>query len=107
MQIALQAIDGVMWGMEQIMENPELGWIPTIVYLFIELRTKRGIINGDVMPMIKANAVVIRAIARTNEEIETEAVENLLTDNGNEPADFISMNSSKSGQDSIQKNDKE
>jgi hypothetical protein len=107
MTLTLQTIDAIIWGVEQIMENPSLGWIPTLIYLFIELRSKRGIVHGRLMKMIKANTVVVRAIARTNDEIETEAVEELLTDNGHEPSDFINVRQTQNpnGEDSIREND--
>lgn len=78
---------------EFLFEYPELGWIPTLVYLILELRSKRGIVKGKVMEMIRANTVVVRAIARTNEDIDTEEAEKLLTDNGSKPSDFINLES--------------
>lgn len=107
MSVLLQTIDVIVWGIEQVMENPELGWVPTLLYLLIELRSKHGIVRGCLMKMIKSNTVVVRAIARTNNEIETEAVEKLLTDNGHEPSDFIDVGESQNvgKEDSIRKED--
>lgn len=86
-------VDLVVEIVQFLLDYPELGWIPTLLYLIIELRTKRGIVKGKLMEMIRANTVVVRAIARTNDQIDTEAAENLLTDNGHEPGDFIDMES--------------
>lgn len=75
------------------LDYPELGWIATLAYLVVELRTNKGIVKGKLMEMIRANTVVVRAIARTNDDIDTQAAEELLTDNGHEPSDFIDMES--------------
>ena len=88
--ILLQA-DLVLDLLEFLLDYPELGWIPTLIYLFVELRTDRGIVKGRLMKMIRANTVVVRAIARTNEKIDTEEAEKLLAQDKNEPSDFIDV----------------
>lgn len=88
---ALLQVDLITSVIEFLLDYPELGWIPTIVYLFVELRTDRGVVKGKLMKMIRANTVVVRAIARTNEDIDTEQAEKLLAENKNEPSDFINV----------------
>lgn len=72
------------WGIKY----PELGWILVLAYLFIELRSKYGKIY-DLRHMLLSAITVIRALARVQEDINTEAVDEYLLENGTEPDDFI------------------
>ena len=72
------------WGLKY----PELGWILVLAYLFIELRSKYGKIY-DLRHMLLSAITVIRALARVHNDIDTEAVDEYLLENGTEPDDFI------------------
>lgn len=71
------------------MQNPELGWIVVLAYLFLELRSRYGRIH-DLRFMVLSAITVIRALARVQEDIDTKAVDDYLLENGTEPDDFIS-----------------
>ena len=73
---------------EWVIENPEIGWVLVILYLGYEIRGPGGVIHKLHM-QISQTAVVVRALARVHESIETEQVDDVLSDNGNEPSDYI------------------
>lgn len=77
---------------EWVIDNPETGWILVLLYLVWEIRGPGGRIQ-NIISMIRANTIVVRAIARTNDHIDTDTAEEFLTDNGHEPGDFINMRS--------------
>jgi len=76
--------EAVKW----VIANPDLGWIIVVIYLGWELRGKRGTI-AKTNKMILSAITVIRALARVHDEIDTEAVDDYLLDNGTEPTTFI------------------
>lgn len=71
-----------------LIQHPETGWAVVLFYLGWEIRGPRGKIS-EMTTMIKSVIIVVRSMARTNEEIDTEAVDEYLVDNGQEPSDFI------------------
>ncbi len=75
---------------ETIFDYPEFGWIIILVYLIVEIRTKKGRIY-QLNNQLNAAIVVIRAIARTTDEVKTNKVDQYLSNNGSEPSDFISQ----------------
>ena len=77
---------------EWIVDNPETGWILVLAYLIWEIRGRKGRIQG-VVEMVRSNTVVVRAIARTNEDIDTEAADEYLSTDEIEPGDFINVRS--------------
>lgn len=81
-----------------LLENPEVGWVVTIGYLVWEIRGPKGAIK-ELKCSIQSSIVVIRALARTQDEIETSKVDDYLTQNGSEPSDFIDMSPGPDGED--------
>lgn len=77
-------IDVGQWAIE----HPELGWIVVLAYLFLELRSRYGRIH-DLRFMVLSAITVIRALARVQDDINTEAVDDYLLENGTEPDNFI------------------
>lgn len=80
--------------------QPELGWILVIVYGWYEARFGR--INQYLTGLDKkltSTIIVIRALTRTNDRIDTEKVDEYLVDNGTEPSDFIVEMRADGGQD--------
>ena len=73
---------------ETIFDYPEFGWIIILVYLIVEIRTKKGRIY-QLNNQLNAAIVVIRAIARTTDEVKTDKVDKYLTNNSSEPSHFI------------------
>lgn len=69
--------------------NPEVGWVIVILYLVVELRTKKGAlykVNKNVDNLV----VVVRALARVNDDIDTSRVDEFLSDKRiGEPLDFL------------------
>lgn len=80
----LQVGDIISW----MLSNPEVGWVVVIVYLAWEIRGPKGAIH-ELKKSITSAIVVIRALARIHESIDTEEVDNYLVENGMEPVDFI------------------
>lgn len=79
----------MVWGLVSwVFDHPELGWVLVMAYLYIEIRTRWGRFR-----MVEENIVhtitVIRALVRTDPEIDTEKVDAYLVENGVEPEDFI------------------
>ena len=72
-----------------IFDYPEFGWLIVFAYLIIEIRTKKGRIY-QLNNQLNSAIVVIRAIARTTDEVKTSKVDEYLAENGSEPSDFIS-----------------
>ena len=83
-------VSGTLIGeaIEWAIANPDLGWIIVVIYLGWELRGKRGTI-AKTNKMILSAITVIRALARVHEDIDTEAVDDYLLENGTEPQSFI------------------
>lgn len=75
-----------------ILENPEIGWVATILYLIWEIRGPKGRIR-ELNLLIKDVVIVVRAMARTNSSIDEEKVDEFLTRNGHEPSDFFDFDS--------------
>jgi hypothetical protein len=73
---------------EFVLSYPELGWILVMGYIAYELRGKRGrLYNLD--KKLTSAIIVIRALARTDEDMDEQAVDEYLVENGMEPGDFI------------------
>jgi len=73
---------------EFIFDYPELGWMLVMMYLAYELRGKRGrIYNLD--KKLTSAIIVVRALARTYDDMDEQAVDEYLVENGMEPGDFI------------------
>ena len=84
-----------------LLENPEVGWIVTIAYLAWEIRGPKGKIK-QIQSSIQSTIVVIRAVARANNEIDAEEVDSYLIDeNGSEPGDFLNFNGDGEGSEKI------
>ena len=74
---------------EWLLDNPETGWVAVLIYLAWEIRGPKGKVNS-IKNDIKSVTVVVRALARSNENIDSEQVdEYLVEENGSEPSDFI------------------
>lgn len=71
-----------------VISNPEVGWVVVVAYLMWEIRGPGGKI-GELTDMIESTITVVRGIARANEKIDNEAVDQLLTENAKEPMDFV------------------
>lgn len=82
----------IPWGVfEFVVEHPELGWILLSAWLFVELRTKYGKLHAFDKKITGA-IIVIRALAKKDEAIDEEAVDDYLVENGMEPEDFFAQN---------------
>ena len=93
-------VSGTLIGevIEWAVANPELGWIIVVIYLGWELRGKHGTI-AKTNKMILSAITVIRALARVHEDIDTEAVDDYLLENGTEPQSFIEDDDDDEGED--------
>ena len=67
----------------------DIGWIMVVIYIFIELRWGRGKVIDELNERLDMFGIIMRAVARTTEEIDTDAVDGMLRQNGYEPSDFI------------------
>lgn len=78
------------WGviLEFVLEHPELGWILLFGWLFLELRTPYGRFF-QLDKKITGAIIVIRALAKKDDLINEEAVDDYLVENGMEPEDFF------------------
>ena len=84
MFLFLGEVELIAW----VITHPEVGWVLAIGYLIFEIRTPWGKIQ-ELMQMIKNVVTVVRAMARTDSNIDTDGVDEYLLENGVEPADFI------------------
>jgi len=73
-----------------MLDNPEVGWVVVILYLGWEIRGPKGAVH-EMRSTVNNTIVVIRALARVHEEVDTERVDEYLVDNGSEPGDFIDI----------------
>lgn len=99
-----------------LVNHPEVGWIVVgglgIEQLFAPWETKTKKMVGNVEKKIdevekridemhqgmKAQMTVVRALARVHEDIDTDAVDEYLIENGTSPDDFIqAMEHDRSG----------
>jgi hypothetical protein len=71
-----------------LLNNPEVGWVVVMAYLAYELRGKRGRLYKLDKKLTSA-IIVIRALARTDDEMDEDTVDEYLVENGMEPEDFI------------------
>lgn len=71
-----------------LLSNPEVGWVAVILYLMWEIRGPWGKIK-ELMDLIKSVTTVVRGLARVHDDVDTEAVDDYLVENGMEPGDFI------------------
>ena len=78
----------VIGAFEWAFENPEVGWVIVVFYLIWEIRGPRGRIN-ELIKSINSLRVVVRALVRANDNVDTNSADELLADNGHEPHDFI------------------
>lgn len=91
----------VHW-VEWIAAHPDLvGWAGTLIYLIYEIRGPKGKVN-ELMSLLKNTVVVVRGLARVHDDVNTEAVDDYLVENGMEPADFIEDDP---GEEVVQKDD--
>lgn len=77
-----------------LFDNPEIGWVAVVLYLMWEIRGPKGKIK-ELTDSIHHITVVVRGLARANENVDTEKVDDLLVDNGTEPGDVIEGRSDK------------
>lgn len=83
--ISLLQVEGlVSW----LLNNPEVGWVVVVLYLMWEIRGPKGKIN-ELTKMLRNIVTVVRALARTHDEVDTQKVDEYLTSDGHEPGDFI------------------
>lgn len=73
------------------LSNPEVGWVVIMLYLIWEIRGPKGAVK-ELKKSIHATGTVVRALARVQEDVDTEKVDGILTENGHEPNDFIQTN---------------
>lgn len=71
-----------------LLNHPELGWVLLAAWLFIELRTERGVIY-KLDKKITSSIIVIRALAKKEDAIDEEKVDEYLVENGMAPEDFF------------------
>lgn len=71
-----------------MLSNPEIGWAAVLLYLMWEIRGPRGRVK-EIMSALNSLTVVVRALARASNKVDTKEVDTFLTDNGNEPSDFL------------------
>lgn len=71
-----------------MLNHPEAGWVVVLAYLAYELRGSRGALY-QLDKKITSAIIVIRALARTDEKMDEDAVDEYLVENGMEPGDFI------------------
>lgn len=77
------------WDLLEIaVSTPELGWIFLFGWLFFELHHKRGRI-AQLDKKITGSVIVIRALARKEQAIDEQQVDEYLVENGMEPSDFF------------------
>lgn len=70
--------------------QPEYGWILVLAYGWYEIRFGRiSEYLEKLDDKLTSTIIVIRAIVRTNPQVNTEKVDDYLVDNGHEPSDFI------------------
>lgn len=74
--------------LEWIIEHPEIGWVALGGYLLFELRSKKGKLYA-LDRKITGAIIVIRALARKEEAINEDSVDEYLVENGMEPSDFF------------------
>lgn len=84
---------------EWLLSNPDIGWVAVLAYLFWEIRGPNGKIR-QITESIRSITVVVRALARTSAEIQTDKVDDYLTDNGSQPDDFLSFSRAGGSDDS-------
>ena len=71
--------------------QPEFGWVLVLCYGWWEVRFGRiSQYLERLDSKLTSTIIVIRAIVRTNPQVDTEKVDDYLVDNGHEPGDFIS-----------------
>ena len=88
-----------------IVSNPETGWVIVLAYVVYEIRGRRGRIS-QLFNEIDKVVIVVRGIARATDGVKTEKVDQFLTQNGNEPGDFVAgADFSKTHVDQIVGND--
>jgi len=69
--------------------RPEYGWIITVIYLWVEIRSPWGRVESLLKDIGKV-VTVVRAFARVLEDdVAVEKVDRYLVEDGNEPGDFI------------------
>ena len=74
-----------------LLNHPEVGWLAVLAYLAWEIRGPKGQIKA-LSKSIGSVIVVVRAIARANNNIDAEEVDNYLVDeNGSQPSDFLNI----------------
>lgn len=75
--------------LEWFLNNPEVGWLGVFLYLFWEIRGPKGKLR-EITDSIRSITIVVRALARANDDVNTDEVDQFLVDdNGNEPGDFL------------------
>lgn len=100
-------VEGIV---ELMLSHPEFGWLLVIgagaEQLFAPWETKvkqlsSGIERkiGRIEEMQKAQMTVLRAVVRTNAEVDTAKVDNYLEENGVTPEEFIRSRGEKRGSD--------
>lgn len=69
--------------------RPEYGWVVTLLYLWLEIRSPWGRVESLLTDIGKV-ITVVRALARVHDdEIAVEKVDRYLVEDGREPGDFI------------------
>jgi hypothetical protein len=82
-----------------LLDHPEVGWVAVLAYLAWEIRGPKGKIK-DLSKSLGSIIVVVRAIARANNSIDANEVDNYLVDeNGSEPGDFINFEGNGDGKE--------
>lgn len=81
----------IPWGLVEVLaNNPEWGWAALGLWLFVELRTKWGVLY-KLDKKVTGAIIVLRAIAMKDEAIDEDKVDEYLAENGMEPHDFITQ----------------
>lgn len=74
---------------EWVLDNPDLGWVVVALYLMWEIRGPKGKI-ASIKHDIRSVTIVVRALARVHQDIETDKVDDFLAEeNDSEPIDFL------------------
>lgn len=83
----MELVIGIDSAVGWILNNPNIGWLFVLAYLMWEIRGKHGRIAVLIKEIDKLT-VVIRGVARANERVDDDRVDEFL-EGSEEPSDFL------------------
>lgn len=86
-----------------VVNHPELGWILLFLWLLFELRSDKGRIY-QLDKKITGAIIVVRALAKQEQAIDEDKVDDYLVENGMEPEDFFRQDEPTAAQKMIEDN---